>query len=187
MAETEVDAGDVRAAAGGIVDAVDAVVGRVVVVDGTAAGAAGRAGEDTRSFLPRICTDQHGYEKGATARVVAFLLCFIPTCRARLGCCLSPLRGWLLFLVLTPRLAPWAVICRRFAAGFDGRAALRGAEAPLFHGAACFGGGSPSARLKARALPGKVKIKVNGGGRECPSHKGQVRSGVARCAGDSAF
>jgi hypothetical protein len=35
MAETEVDAGDVRAAAGGIVDAVDAVVGRVVVVDGT--------------------------------------------------------------------------------------------------------------------------------------------------------
>ncbi len=86
---------------------------------------------------------------------MAFLLCFIPTCRARLGCCLPPLRGWLLLLVLTPRLAPWAVFCRRFAAGFDGRAALRGAEAPLFHGAACFGGGSPSARLKARALPGQ--------------------------------
>ena len=53
------------------------------------------------------------------------------------------------------RASPWAVFCRRFAAGFDGRAALRGAEAPLFHGAACFGGGSPSARLKARALPGQ--------------------------------
>jgi len=80
MAETEVDAVDVRAAAGGIVDAAGAVVGLVAVADGIAADAAGRAGEDTRNFLPRICTDQHGYEKEATARVVAFS-CSIQTRR----------------------------------------------------------------------------------------------------------
>ena len=60
MAETEVDAGDVRAAAGGIVDAADAVVGRVVVVDGIAADAAGRAGADT-NFSLRIYADSDGY------------------------------------------------------------------------------------------------------------------------------
>ena len=94
MAETEVGAADVRAAAGGIVDAVDAVVGRVVVADGIAAGAAGRAGEDTRNFLPRICSDQHGYKKGP--RRESWPFCFV------------------LF-----RLAAraWAVVCRPSGAG----------------------------------------------------------------------
>ncbi len=110
---------------------------------------------------------------------MAFLLCFIPTCRARLGCCLPPLRSWLLFLVLTPRLAPWAVICRRFAAGFDGRAALRGAEAPLFHGAACFGGGSPSARLKS-ARPSRSRSKSRS-----TATDGSVRPIRGRCVRES--
>jgi len=58
MAETVVDAVDVRAAAvGGIVDAVDAAAGRVVAAG--IADVAGRAGEDT-NFSPWICADSNG-------------------------------------------------------------------------------------------------------------------------------
>ena len=58
MAESVEDAGDVRAAADGIADAVGAVdVG--VAADATVADVAGLAGEDTK-FSPRICTDSHG-------------------------------------------------------------------------------------------------------------------------------
>ena len=57
-AETVVDGVDVLAA-GWIVDAEDAVEGRVAA--GGIADAAGRVGEDTRTSTPRIYTDSLGW------------------------------------------------------------------------------------------------------------------------------
>jgi hypothetical protein len=57
MAETEADVVGVPVAAGATVDAVGAADG-LVVAGGIVADAADRAGEDTRTSLPRICTDK---------------------------------------------------------------------------------------------------------------------------------
>jgi hypothetical protein len=57
MVATVADVGGVPVAAGAIVDAVGAADG-LVVAGGIVADAADRAEEDTRTSLPRICTDK---------------------------------------------------------------------------------------------------------------------------------
>ena len=70
MAETAADAVDGPAAAGVIVDAAGAV-DVLVVGEGIAADAAGRAGEGTKNLLPWVFADN---ARKATERVVAFSL-----------------------------------------------------------------------------------------------------------------